>query len=88
MVVISVGLGMALIVLGILGIIFAGIKSISNGKQDFKRVGMMAVPFVVFGISYAILGEVPKAGVFTAVFMLGAMVVTIMLTGMRGTFKF
>lgn len=88
MVVISVGLGMALIVLGILGIIISGIKSVANGKQDFKRVGMMAVPFVVFGISYAVFGEVPKAGVFTAVFMLGAMVVTIMLTGMRGTFKF
>ncbi|MEX0723524.1 MAG: hypothetical protein WD053_06595 [Gracilimonas sp.] len=86
--VISVGLAMALIVLGVIGIIFAGIKSIANGKQDFKRVGMMAVPFVVFGVSYAVFGDIPKAGVFTSVFMLGAMVITIVLTGMRGTFKF
>lgn len=88
MVVISVGLAVGLIVLGILGIIGAGIKSLMNGKQDYKRAGMMAVPFVVFGLSIAVFGEVPKAGVFTAIFMLGAMVLTILLTGMRGTFKF
>lgn len=85
---ISVGLAVGLIVLGILGIIGAGIKSVINGKQDYKRIGMMVIPFAVFGISYAVFGEIPKAGVFTAVFMLGAMVITIVLTGMRGTFKF
>lgn len=88
MVVISVGLGIGLIVLGIVGIIFSGIKSMINGKQDFKRIGMMAIPFVVFGISYAVFGDVAQAGVFTAVFMLGVMALTIILTGMRGTFKF
>ena len=88
MVVISVGLGIGLIVFGVVGIIFSGIKSLANGKQDFKRIGMMAVPFVVFGISYAVFGDVPQAGVFTSVFMLGAMALTIILTGMRGTFKF
>lgn len=85
---ISVGLAVGLIVLGILGILGAGIKSVINGKQDYKRIGMMVIPFIVFGISYAVFGEIPKAGVFTAVFMLGAMVITIVLTGMRGTFKF
>lgn len=85
---ISVGLAIGLIVLGIIGIIAAGVKSVINGKQDYKRIGMMAVPFIVFGISYAIFGEIPKAGVFTAIFMLGTMIITILLTGMRGTFKF
>lgn len=88
MVVISVGLGIGLIVLGVVGIILSGIKSLVNGKQDFKRIGMMAIPFVVFGITYAVFGDIPEAGVSTAVFMLLAMVVTIVLTGMRGTFKF
>jgi hypothetical protein len=87
MVAISVGLGIALIVLGAIGILISGIKSLANGKQDFKRVAMMAVPFVVFGISYVVFSEVAKAGVFTAVFMLGVMVLTIVFTGMRGTFK-
>lgn len=88
MVVISVGLGMGLIVLGIIGILLSGVKSVVNGKQDYKRIGMMAVPFIVFGISYGVFGDVADAGVFTAVFMLGVMALTIVLTGMRGTFKF
>ena len=88
MVTISVGLGVGLVVLGLLGMIISGIKSLMNGKQDFKRIGMMLVPVVVFGITYGIFGEVPKAGVFTAIFMLGAMALTIVLTGLRGTFKF
>lgn len=88
MVVISVGLGIGLIVLGVIGIVISGIKSMVNGKQDFKRIGMMAVPFAVFAISYAVFSDVAEAGVFTSVFMLGAMVLTIVLTGMRGTFKF
>ncbi|MDR9419155.1 hypothetical protein [Gracilimonas sp.] len=88
MVTLSVGLGVGLVVLGVLGMIVSGIKSLMNGKQDFKRIGMMFVPFAVFGITYGVFGEVPKAGVFTALFMLGAMVLTITLTGLRGTFKF
>lgn len=88
MVVISVGLAVGLIVLGIIGMITSGIKSLTQGKQDYQRIGMMAVPFVVFGISYLLFGDVPKAGVFTAAFMLAAMVLTIVFTGMRGTFKF
>lgn len=89
MVVISVGLAVGLIVLGMLGMLGAGVNSLVQGKQDFKRTGMMAVPFVVFGISYFIFGsDIAKAGVFTAVFMLGTMIITIIFTGMRGTFKF
>lgn len=84
---ISVGLAVGLVVLSVLAILGAGIKSLVNGKQDFKRTGMMIIPFVVFGISYAVFGEVAKSGVFTAVFMLGAMVLTILFTGLRGTLK-
>lgn len=88
MVVISVGLAVGLIVLGVLGMLGAGVNSVIQGKQDYKRIAMMAVPFVVFGISQAIFGDIPKAGVFTAIFMLATMVLTIVFTGMRGTFKF
>lgn len=88
MVGISVGLAVGLIVLGILAMIVAGIKSFTQGKQDLKKIGMMAIPFVVFIISYLALGDVAKAAVLTAIFMLGAMVIAIMLTGLRGSFKF
>lgn len=87
MVAISVGLAFGLLLLGILFMLGAGIRSLTLGKQDFKRIGMMAVPFVVFGISYVIAGEFAKAGILTATVMMLAMILSIAFTGLRGTFK-
>lgn len=88
MVAISVGLAMGLIVLGVLTMIGAGIRSLSLGKQDYKKIGMMAIPFVVFGIAFAVTSEAAKAGVLTATLMMAAMILAIAYTGLRGTFKF
>ncbi len=88
MVAISVGLALGLIVLGVVSMAGAGIRSLVMGKQDYKKIGMMAIPFVVFGIAYAISGEISDAGVMTAALMMLGMVVAIVLTGLRGTFKF
>lgn len=85
---IAVGGAIALIVLGVLSMIVAGFRALAQGKQDFKRIGLMAVPFVVFGVSYAVLGsDVAKAGVMTTLVMMGIMVGSIVITGLRGTFK-
>lgn len=79
----------ALIGLGILSMIISAFKSLAQGKQDVKRIALMAVPFVVFGISYFALGsDVTKAGVMTTLAMVGIMIVSIVITGLRGTFKF
>lgn len=85
---ISVGIGLGLIVLGVLAILFAGIRSLMQGKQDYRKIAMMAVPFVVFGISFAVLGEVAKAAVMTAGVLMALMIGSIAFTGLRGTFKF
>ncbi len=77
-----------LIGLGILSMIISGIKSLAQGKQEIKRIVIMAVPFVIFGISYAVLGDVAKAGVLTTMSMMGIMVISVVVTGLRGTFKF
>lgn len=82
----------ALIGLGILTMIISGVKSATQGKQDPKRILIMAVPFIVFGISYfAVQGTddpFATAGVLTMGIMLGIMVVGVLFTGLRGTFKF
>ncbi|MBO6585912.1 MAG: hypothetical protein JJ953_07415 [Gracilimonas sp.] len=88
MVAISVGLALGLIVLGVVTMAGAGVRSLVMGKQDYKKIGMMAIPFVVFGIAYAISGEFSDAGVMTAALMMLGMVAAIVLTGLRGTFKF
>ncbi len=88
MVAISVGLAAGLIALGVITMLFAGVRSLVLGKQDFKKIGMMAVPFIIFAISYGVAGEVAKGAVMTATVMMALMVGAIVLTGLRGTFKF
>ncbi|MBO6525029.1 MAG: hypothetical protein JJ971_14470 [Balneolaceae bacterium] len=83
---------MGLIGLGILTMIISGIKSATQGKQDVKRIAIMAVPFVVFAISYFAVQSTDDpfatAGVLTMGIMLGIMVLGVLFTGLRGTFKF
>jgi hypothetical protein len=88
LVLIAVSLAIGLIVLGIIAMIGSGIKSLSQGKQDVNRIVIMAVPFIIFGISYAVLQDVSKAGVLTTMCMMVIMVVSVAFTGLRGTFKF
>ncbi len=79
---------MGLIGLGVVSMIVSGIKSLAQGKQDVKRIVIMAVPFIIFGVAYGVLGDIPKAGVLTTMTMMGIMVVSVVFTGLRGTFKF
>ncbi len=85
---IAVWLAIGLIGFGIIAIVASGIKSLSQGKQDVKRIAIMAVPFIIFGISYAVLQDVSKAGVLATLCMMVIMVVSVAFTGLRGTFKF
>lgn len=85
-----VGLGIAagLIGLGLLAIVVAGARSLKNGKQDLKKIVTFIVPFAVYGIAYGITGSFNEAGIATMIFMMGAMVLLIVLTGFRSTFNF
>ncbi|MCC5942666.1 MAG: hypothetical protein JJU37_14085 [Balneolaceae bacterium] len=84
----AVGLVMALIGIGVVGIIISGIRNIMNGKSEFKRIAVMVVPVIIFAATYALSGSFDQAGVATMVVMIGLMVVSIFVTGTRGTFKF
>lgn len=84
---IGIGLVLGLIGIGLLAIVVSGVQSVMKGKQDSKKIITMIVPFAVFGIAYAIAGNALEAGVATMIFMLAAMVLTILLSGMRSTFN-
>lgn len=84
---IALGLGLGLVGLGVLGMIVSGIRSVMMGKQDVKKIITMIVPFIVFGIAYGIAGGITEAAMGTMLFMMGAMVLLIALTGMRTTFN-
>jgi hypothetical protein len=84
----AIGLALALIGFGLIAISISGIRNVINGKSEVKRVAVMVVPVAVFFISYAAFGTYNEAGMATMLFMMGAMVLGIMVTGTRGTFKF
>ncbi|MGM0546090.1 MAG: hypothetical protein ACQEST_05145 [Bacteroidota bacterium] len=83
----ALGLGLGLIGLGVLGMLISGIQSVMKGKQDIKKIVTMLVPFLVFGVAYGIAGSITEAAIGTMLFMMGAMVLLIALTGMRTTFN-
>jgi hypothetical protein len=74
--------------LGILSMIFSGVRGITQGKQDFKRIALISTPAIIFTISYIASNDVTKAGVLTTMGMMAIMIVSIVFTGLRGTFKF
>lgn len=84
----AIGLALGLIVIGVIGIVFSGIRNVANGKSEIKKVGVMLIPVIIFGVSYATMGTLNEAGVFTMILMVIAMVLGIIVTGTRGTFKF
>lgn len=84
----AIGLVLGLIGIGVVAILISGIRNIANGKSEFKKVSVMLVPVIVFAVSYASFGSMNQAGVATMLFMIGTMVLTILFSGTRGTFKF
>lgn len=81
----------ALLGFGIVVMIFSGIRGLSQGKQDLKRIGIMAIPFVLFGISYVVFKDAElalvKAGSMTTLIMLAIMAIMVVFTGIRSTLK-
>lgn len=85
---IAIGLALGLVVIGIIGILVSGVRNLMHGKSDFKRIAVMVVPVIVFVLSFVLLGTFAQAGVATMLFMIAIMVLSILVTGTRGTLNF
>ena len=86
--VIAIGSTLGLIGLAILVSIFAGIKSVLNGKVDIKMMITLLIPFIVFGISYGTIGTLGDAGIATMMVMIGLMAVVTLISGLKSTLNF
>lgn len=84
----AIGLALGLIVIGVIAIFISGIKNLISGKSDVKRITVMVVPVIIFAASFAMLGTFSQAGVATMIFMISIMLLSILVTGTRGTFNF
>ncbi|MDZ7717300.1 MAG: hypothetical protein U5K72_00595 [Balneolaceae bacterium] len=85
---IAIGLALGLILIGVIAIFVSGIKNLITGKSDFKRIAVMVVPVIIFAASFGIMGTFVQAGVATMIFMISLMVLSILVTGTRGTLNF
>ena len=85
---IAIGVSILIMVLCVIGIVVAGIKSVASGKQDTKKMAVMAIPFVIYGITFAVLGSTQDAGIATLLIMIAVMVGLILFTGIKGVFRF
>lgn len=85
---ISLGLGMGVIVIGLVLALGFGVRSLMWGKSDLKRILAMGVPFIIFGIAYAITGAIDQAGMITFLTMMGLMALGIIVSSARRTFNF
>lgn len=84
----AIGLALGLIVIGVIGIFVSGVRNVMHGKSDFKKLGAMGVPVIVFVVSFFLMGTFVQAGVATMIFMIALMLLSILVTGTRGTLNF
>lgn len=84
---ISLGLTIALIVIGLLAMSYFGIINIYNGKHEWSQVGTFFIPILVFALSYAFMGTLAEAGMLTMLVAIASMVLFILVSGARSTFK-
>ncbi len=84
---VSLMITIALIVLGLLLMGIFGVKNLIMGKHELPKLITSVFPFVVFGILYAVMGDVTAAAMATMLFMIGLLILVTLVTGLRSSFK-
>jgi hypothetical protein len=83
----SLILFMALTAIGILIVSGYGLKNLIGGRHEWSKIVVVLFPFVVYGGLLAFFGDWTEAGIGTMIAMILAMVLLILGSGLRGTFK-
>jgi len=82
---IAIGLGLGLIVIGVIFALIAGVRNVAQGRASLKKVSVMIVPLVIFGISYVIVDSIDRAAMLTLVIMMSLMALAIVISSTRRT---
>jgi hypothetical protein len=89
---IAIWLSLAMVAIGLLVIVVFGIKGLASGKHRVWTIGAMVLPLIVFGICYAITSGGPDpaitAVILTALVLLVAGIIAILVTGLKGVIGF
>lgn len=79
---------LAMIGTGILMMLMFGVKNLINGKHEVQKIITMIVPFALFGVTYAVMGDGAAAAMATMMIMIGMLILFILVSGLRSTFNF
>lgn len=79
---------LAMIGTGILMMLMYGVKNLINGKHEVQKIITMIVPFALFGVTYAVMGDGAAAAMATMMIMIGMLILFILVSGLRSTFNF
>jgi hypothetical protein len=85
---IALGIFLTLAAAGILVVVGFGLKNLVGGRHEWLKIALLVLPFAIFGILFATMGDVTQAGVGTLLAMIFVMVLLIVLSSLRTTFKF
>lgn len=80
--------GLVLLGISVLLILIFGMKNIVTGKHEFSKIAVVVTPFVIFGITYGVTGQMTESGLITLLILMGLMVLLVLFSGIRGSFKF
>lgn len=75
-----------ILVISILVLSFFGLRSVFTGKHELRKILALALPFVIFGISYGVIGTLADAAIFTMFVMIALMGLFILVSGLRSIF--
>lgn len=79
---------LAMIGTGILMMLMYGVKNLIKGKHEVQKIITMIVPFALFGVTYAVMGDGAAAAMATMMIMIGMLILFILVSGLRSTFNF
>jgi len=85
---VSLMIMLSMIGIGILLILIFGAKNLATGKHEVQKLVTMVVPFIIFGITYAVMGDASAAAMATMLIMVGLLALFILVSGLRSSFKF
>lgn len=85
---IALGIFLGLSAAGILVVVGFGLKNLFSGRHEWPKIAILVLPFAIFGILFATLGDITQAGVGTLIAMILVMALLIVLSSIRTTFKF
>jgi len=80
--------GLVLLAISLLLIAIFGIKNIVSGKHELSKIGVVVLPFVIFGITFGVTGQLTESALLTLIALIGMMLLLILFGGIRSSFKF